>query len=82
MSPIPGRGFWGRGRGRGWGYGYWPGGWGPGWGFGPYGGYAPTIGREQELAMLREQAEYFAGMVDELRKRIETLESAKAEGSE
>ena len=32
--------------------------------------------------MLRDQAEYFAGMVDELRKRIETLESAKAEGSE
>lgn len=88
-----GRGYWGRGGGRGWrhwyyatgmpgwtraDYGYPAGGW-PGY---PYGSYAapvaPTQTAEQELAGLKEQAEYFQNALDEIKEHMNELESDKA----
>lgn len=92
MNPIGGRGFRGRGGGRGRGYRNWfyATGW-PGWvraGLGypawgapqyPYASYAqpaaPTMTADQELAGLKQQAEYFQDALDEISKRIEQLEA-------
>ena len=88
MTPGPGRGSrlrqgyggqvgmgYGRGRGgggRGLGLGFCGGhGWG---GCPPYVG-APTAG--QELDVLRGQAEYFGGALEDIKKRIEELETGK-----
>jgi len=72
-----GRG-WGRGFGRGWGrrWGFF------GWGVPPvaptaagapvYG--APTLTRDQELQMLKTQAEQFQQVLNDVQKRIEELE--------
>jgi len=85
-----GRGFWGRGGGRGWRNRYWatglPGrvqagyGW-PSWG-GFAGAYAPQAGpftsgipAEQELGALKQQADYFEGALEDIKKRIEQLEA-------
>jgi hypothetical protein len=99
MNPVPGHGFWGRGRGGGWGRG--GGGWGrrnwfyatglTGWqragvgwpahgGVPPYPGayVAPAAGRDQELELLKGQADYLKDTLDGIRKRIEELE-AKAQ---
>jgi hypothetical protein len=38
---------------------------------------APTVAPEQELAGLKEQAQYFKDALDEIGKRIEELEKAK-----
>jgi len=86
-----GRGFWGRGGGRGWrnmfyatgltGWQRTAQGW-PAWGVGsapPYAPYATPPTREQQIEALKGQAEYFEGALTELRKRIEELESQKAE---
>jgi hypothetical protein len=89
-----GRGFWGRGGGRGrrnWYYATGTPGWArtpygyPAWGpvaqphpFYP-GTAAPTITEEQELAGLKEQAQYFQNALDDISKRIEELETAKQE---
>ncbi|MBN1392896.1 MAG: DUF5320 domain-containing protein [Sedimentisphaerales bacterium] len=86
MNPIGGRGYWGWGRGRGGrGRGF---GRGFGWaraGYGypaadyPYAPYpepfaqAPT--QEQELAGLKQQAEYFQNALDEIKERMEQLEA-------
>ena len=90
MNPVGGRGYWGggrgfrgggfgRGRGFGWagaGYGY------PAWGgavASPYVPYpapaAPTAAPEQELAGLKQEAEYFENALGEIKKRMEELES-------
>ena len=77
MTPGPGRGFGmggGRGRrfGRGLGLGFRGGrGWG---GYPPYSG-APTA--EQELDVLKGQAEYFGGALEDIKKRIGELEAGK-----
>jgi len=74
MNMIPGRGFWGRGRGGGgWqraGYGY------PAFGGVPYGPayaapFAPAMTREQEVEMLKRQAKYFEDALAAIKKRIE-----------
>jgi hypothetical protein len=96
MNPVPGRGFgtgfgrgrgfWGRGGGRGWrnmfyatgltGWQRAAAGWPMAGGVPPY-AVAPT--REQQLDALKGQAEYFEGALGDLRKRIEELEAGKAE---
>ncbi len=91
MNPIPGRGFFGRGRGRGWfsrgrGFGR---GWGMGYfsrGFSPwgyYGGsespYPPELSPDEELALLKEDANVLKQQLKELQSYINTLEKAKAE---
>jgi len=94
MNPIGGRGyrgwgrgFWGRGGGRGWRNRYYATGL-PGWaraGFGypAWGGtvnpYTPfpaqSMTAEQELQDLKQQSEYFENALDEINKRIEQLEA-------
>ncbi|MFA7332985.1 MAG: DUF5320 domain-containing protein [Kiritimatiellia bacterium] len=95
MNPIPGRGFgMGRGRGffgRGGGRG---GGRGWAWGGMPYGApyampyvagapyatpYASAPTKEQELEALKGQAEYFENAMGDIRKRLQELETEKAE---
>lgn len=75
-----GRGFWGgRGGGRGWRHWYYATGL-PGWARAgvPYAApYETAPTKEQELEMLRDQAEYFEGALGDLRKRIEELEAEK-----
>ena len=41
--------------------------------------YAPTVTREQEVDMLKGQAEYFEDALDGIKKRIEELESKAKE---
>ena len=90
MNPVGGRGYggWGRGRGFGWGrgrgrgFGWAQAGYGmPAW-EGPAGPYAPEYGvagpqitAEQELAGLKQQAEYFQDALDGIKERIEQLET-------
>ncbi|HUU09420.1 MAG TPA: DUF5320 domain-containing protein [Phycisphaerae bacterium] len=94
MNPVGGRGFFGRGfRGRGGGRGqrnmFWatgmPGwaraGWGPTMGaVPPYGAtaYAPAMPREAELDALKSQADYFRGALDEIQKRLGELQAAQS----
>jgi len=85
VNPIPGRGY-GMGFGRGPEIGF-RGGRGGRWGV-PYAGYAysapyapsysfaPTP--EQETSALRNQAQYFEDTLEEIKKRIEELESKKS----
>jgi len=72
-----GRGFWGRGGGRGWRNRFYATGI-PGWawqgGGAPYA--APT--REQELDMLKGQTEQFEAALGDIRKRVQELETEKA----
>ena len=93
-NPIPGRGFgmgFGRGRGfwggggRGWRNRFYATGL-PGWaGAGvPYGApyatpYATAPTKEQELEALKGQAEYFENAMGDIRKRLQELETEKAE---
>ena len=84
-------GGWGRGAGRGWGRrnqyyatglpGFAQAGYGgPAWGGYPgYGGPVPMASPEQELADLKQQAEYSRNALDEIGKRIEEVEKAKQE---
>jgi len=85
-----GRGFWGRGRGwRNWYYATGLPGWAraaygwPAWGtiINPYayGGmpFSPALTPEQELDNLKNQAGYLEETLDEIKKRIEEIESQK-----
>ncbi len=88
MNPVGGRGYWGRGRGGGRGRGFGRGfrwardGYGypaAGYPYAPYPApFAPTITAEQELADLKQQAEYSQDALDEIKKRMEELESQKS----
>ena len=93
MNPIGGRGYWGWGRGGGWGRGRGFGrgfGWAraglgyPAWGgagypYAPYPApFATQPTSEQDLAGLKQQAEYFQDALDEIKKRMEELESQKS----
>lgn len=77
-----GRGFWGRGGGRGWRHMYWATGM-PGWArFGPAVGpgagapwYGPAMSKSEEVEVLKQQAEYFKGNLEDIQKRLEALES-------
>ena len=81
-----GRGFWGRGGGRGWrnwfyatGLPGWARAGQPAWRSAPFEPAVPTINPGQELAGLKQQAEYFRNSLDGISKRIEELEKAKTE---
>jgi hypothetical protein len=94
MNPVPRRGFGrgrgfgggrGFGRGRGWGRGF---GWGPqAWGA-PYGSYAPAYGQayapsyrpEDEVTALKDQASYFEEALQDIKKRLEEIESSAEKG--
>ena len=85
MNPIPGRGGGGWGR-RNWYYATGMPGWQrAGYGYPAFGGtpfaapYAPTVSRDQEVNMLKGQAEYFEDALEGIKKRIEELESEKAD---
>ena len=91
MNPIPGRGYWGWGRGgrgrRNWYYATGLTGWqraGMGWpasgwpapGYAPYPTpFAPAMTQQEELDALKGQAEYFEDALDGIRKRIAELEA-------
>ena len=89
VSPIPGGGYWGRGRGgggwgrRNWFYATGLTGWqragmaGPALaGASPYAApFAPSVTQEQELEVLKGQAEYFEDALDGIKKRIVELEA-------
>jgi len=79
-----GRGFEGRGGGRGWRNRFYATGV-PGWAAGsmPYGApyaapYAAAPTKEQELGMLKDQAEQFESALGDIRKRLQELETEKA----
>lgn len=89
INPIPGHGSWGWGRGRGGGRGrcrwfhwhYAPGmaGWPSvnlGWPAASYVSPFSVMTRQQELDVLKGQAEYFEDVLDSLRQRIEQLEAS------
>ena len=88
LNPGFGRGWFGRGRGGGRGWRNWfyatgLTGWqraamgSPAWGFGgPYAAPVPSApGKEQQLEMLKNQADYLSGALDEVKKRIDEIES-------
>lgn len=74
-----GRGFFGRGGGRGWRNRFYATGI-PGWAAGniPYGAPYAAPTREQELGMLKGQAEQFESALGNIRKRLQELETEKA----
>ena len=88
-NPVGGRGFLGRGRG----FGNQGGGRGrrnwfhatglPGWartGYGPP--FAAPLTVEKELDSLKGQAEYFSDALEDIRRRIEDIESRSAKNAE
>jgi hypothetical protein len=86
-NPAPGRGFGRGGGGRGWGRGFGGGrGWGRGFGWGTWGvqpaypaygpAYAPSYGPEDERTALKDQARYFEEALQDIKKRIEEIESS------
>jgi hypothetical protein len=88
MNPVGGRGYWGWGRGggrgrRNWfyatGFPWWSRADQSMWGGVPFELVAPTIKPEQELAGLKQQAEYFQNSLDRITERIAELEKAKKE---
>jgi hypothetical protein len=93
MNPVGGRGYWGRGRGgggwgrgRGRGFGWARAGYGyPAWGgaaatlYEPYPApSAPIMTAAQELASLKQQADYFQDTLDEIKERMAELENQKS----
>lgn len=82
VSPMSGRGFWGRGGGRGrrnWFYATGLTGWQrAAYGYAaPFGATPnmPTIAQGQEVELLRDQAKYLKNTLDSINKRIVDLES-------
>ncbi|HBR21239.1 MAG TPA: hypothetical protein DD713_01520 [Nitrospiraceae bacterium] len=94
-NPVPGRGWFGFGRGRGrgwfgggrgWRHRYWATGlygWGgAGYGYPPFEEYPYAPTGKEEMDILREQAEFLRKELDEIQNRISTLEKAQAQKSE
>ena len=94
MNPTGGRGFWGGGRGGGWGRRNWyyatgltgwqrsAYGWPAYGGPAPYGGpvpFGPATSKDQELNALKGQAEYFEDALGGIKKRITELEAESKE---
>ncbi len=83
MNPVPGRGLgrrgFGRRRGGGRGFGWGPPPWGAPYGsyapaYGP--AYAPSYGPEDDVTALKDQAKYFEEALQDIKKRIEEIESS------
>jgi len=81
--PLPGRGLGRGGRGRGWGRGrgFGRGPYPSGAPYGPYApayvpAYAPSYGPEDEMTALKDQARYFEEALQDVKKRIEEIESS------
>ena len=77
-----GRGLWFMGRGRGMGYPYAPSPYGGGLPYtpNPYGaGFAPGYGQEQELDMLKSQADMLSQQMEQINSRISELEKEASE---
>ncbi len=92
MNPVPGRGFFGFGRGRGgrwfgrgrgWRNWYWATGI-PGWARGGYGfsRFAPGLTAEEEIDILRDEAEYLKQQLNDVQNRMSTLEKSQARQDE
>jgi len=97
MNPVPGRGWFGFGRGfgcfgrgRGWRHCFWATGL-PGWartgyGYPPFAGVEypsrPEFTAKDEIDILKDEADFFKQRLDDIQKRISTLEKAKAQESE
>lgn len=85
MNPAAGRGFYGfgRGRGRGWRNCYWATGM-PGWARGGYGfsRFAPGFTAEEEMGILRDEAEYLKQQLNEVQNRMSTLEKSRTKQDE
>ncbi len=93
INPVGGRGYWGwgrgggRGRGFGRGFGWARAGYGyPAWGTAGYPYAAPYPAQfaqaptpENELAGLKQQAQYFQDALDEIKTRMEQLEAESKE---
>jgi hypothetical protein len=72
----------GFGRGRGWRNRYWATGIpGRGW-WGPPDWYGPSLSREDEMALLQEDAAYLERELGEIRRSIDALKSEKPEDTE
>ncbi len=70
---------WGSGFGRGWRHRFWATGMpGRGW-WGPPDWYGPGLSREEEMAMLQEEAEYLEKELKDIRKKIDELKTTKPE---
>jgi len=95
MNPLPGRRWFGSGRGRGWRHRYYATGL-PGWarvGYGApaFGGwvgprvypyYASELATQEEAEMLKEQAEFLKKQLEEIQNRISDLEKAQTQKNE
>jgi hypothetical protein len=94
MNTIPGRGWFGGGRGRGrgwfgggrgWRHQYWATGlpsWArAGYGYPTFGVYPYTPTAKEEMDSLKDQAEFFKQQLDDIQNRISTLEKAQAQES-
>jgi len=95
MNPVYGGGFWGRGRGGGgrghrhWFYATGMAGWqragygypafGTPYGFAQAAPYAPRMTSEQEVDILKGQAEYLEDTLEGIRKRLDELEAKAGE---
>lgn len=87
MNPVMGRGFWGRGAGRGRGFNQ---GFGRGMGLGSaqrsvpdyaQAAYFPSMTKEQEIEMLKDQAEGIESTLQNIQQRISELETGEEDAS-
>ncbi|MDD5020219.1 MAG: DUF5320 domain-containing protein [Candidatus Omnitrophica bacterium] len=91
INTIPGRGrgFFGRGGGRGWRHWYYATGL-TGWqrgsmgmpGFGARYPYASDVSPQQEADILKNEADFLKKQLEDIQRRIETLEKAQSEKGE
>jgi len=88
MNPVPGRGLGsfgrgrggpGLGRGRGWRNWYWATGV-PGWGRGGYGfsRQVPRYTTEEEMEILRDEADFLRQQLNDIQNRMSALEKSRA----
>ncbi|MFZ6017801.1 MAG: DUF5320 domain-containing protein [Nitrospirota bacterium] len=73
-NPVPGRGWFGRGRG--WRHWYWATGI-PGWAGYDYPLYAPEFTAKDEMNILQDQADFLKKQLEDIQNRISTLEKAQ-----